>query len=104
LTKSPRSDGAGEVVEVGSQVTRLQVGQRVVAIPYQTFLAGSMSMSHSMTGIGGPIDGVLREYGTFNEQGLVLIPDGLSYREAATLPCSVSKSIKIFRKYVLFDD
>lgn len=88
LTQPPRSDGAGEVVEVGSQVTRFQVGQRVVAIPYQTFLAGSMSISHSTSGIGGAVDGVLCEYGTFNEQGLVLIPDSLSYREAATLPCA----------------
>jgi len=41
-----------------------------------------------MTGLGGPADGVLREFGVFNEQGLVLIPDSLSYREAATLPCA----------------
>jgi NADPH:quinone reductase-like Zn-dependent oxidoreductase len=41
-----------------------------------------------MTGLGGPVDGVLREYGVFNEQGLVLIPDSLSCREAATLPCA----------------
>jgi NADPH:quinone reductase-like Zn-dependent oxidoreductase len=41
-----------------------------------------------MTGLGGPVDGVLREDGVFNEQGLVLIPDSLSYREAATLPCA----------------
>jgi len=41
-----------------------------------------------LTGLGGPTDGVLRQYAVFNEQGLVPIPPTLSYREAATLPCA----------------
>jgi len=76
------------VVAVGSKVTRFLVGQRVICAPYQSFIAGSMSVSHNSTGLGGLVDGVLREYGVFNEQGLVLIPDSMSYREAATLPCA----------------
>lgn len=82
------SDGAGEVVAVGGKVTRFQIGQRVLAAHFQSLIAGTISVQDGMTGLGGPVDGVLREYGVFNEQGLVLIPDSISYREAATLPCA----------------
>lgn len=82
------SDGAGEVVIIGDKVTRFEIGQRVIAAPYQSLIAGSMSLAHSATALGGSIDGVLREYGVFNEQSLVSIPSTLSYREAATLPCA----------------
>jgi NADPH:quinone reductase-like Zn-dependent oxidoreductase len=34
------------------------------------------------------MDGVLREFGAFHEEGLVRIPAALSYEEAATLPCA----------------
>ena len=40
------------------------------------------------TALGGDLDGVLREFGTFDENGLVCIPDHFSYEEAATLPCA----------------
>lgn len=38
--------------------------------------------------MGGVIDGTLRTYGTFNENGLVHMPPSLSYLEGATLPCA----------------
>nr|RBQ84521.1 hypothetical protein FVER53263_01520 [Fusarium verticillioides] len=38
--------------------------------------------------VGGTVDGTLREYGVFNENGLVEMPRNLNYLEAATLPCS----------------
>jgi NADPH:quinone reductase-like Zn-dependent oxidoreductase len=34
------------------------------------------------------LDGCLREFGAFDENGLVRIPDHLNYEEAATLPCA----------------
>jgi NADPH:quinone reductase-like Zn-dependent oxidoreductase len=82
------SDGAGEVIAVGDRVTRCAVGQRVVATHFQSFIAGPITADDNMTSLGGSIDGVLREYAVFNEQGIVLIPSSLSYREAATLPCA----------------
>ena len=36
----------------------------------------------------GDLDGVLRDYGTFHEDGLVEIPEHLSFEQAATLPCA----------------
>ena len=38
--------------------------------------------------LGQPLDGVLREYASFHEHGLVEIPSHLSFEEAATLPCA----------------
>ncbi|MBW4474254.1 MAG: NAD(P)-dependent alcohol dehydrogenase [Stenomitos rutilans HA7619-LM2] len=84
----PLSDGAGEVVAVGTGVSRVQVGDRVAGIFMQTFLAGELTSEKSKSALGGAIDGVLAEYVVFDEQGLVKIPAHLSYEEAATLPCA----------------
>lgn len=55
----------------------------------QSWLEGPPSSQNNRTTLGGgDFDGVLREYGAFNEDGLVKIPDYLSYEEAATLPCA----------------
>lgn len=89
LPAVPFSDGAGEVVAVGSDVTRWQAGDRVCPIFTQGWLDGEPSMRKNRTAIGaGDQDGVLREYGAFDEQGLVRIPAHLSFAEAATLPCA----------------
>ena len=45
-------------------------------------------MSDIETCLGASIDGTLRQYAVFNEQGLAPIPSNLSYIEAATLPCA----------------
>lgn len=39
-------------------------------------------------GLGASIDGTLRSIGAFDEQGLVAMPKGLSFTEAATLSCA----------------
>jgi len=84
----PLSDGAGEVVAVGPGVTRFKVGSRVMPIFFQSWIEGKPSADVTASSLGGGLDGVLTEYVTLNEQGLVAIPDNLSYEEAATLPCA----------------
>lgn len=89
LPAVPLSDGSGEVVAVGTGVTKWNVGDRVCPIFTQAWLDGSLSMEKRRTTLGaGDMDGVLREYGTFDENSLIEVPGHLSFEEAATLPCA----------------
>jgi NADPH:quinone reductase-like Zn-dependent oxidoreductase len=74
----PLSDGAGEVVEVGPGVTRVKVGDRVAGIFHQGWIGGEITDEVAGTALGGDFDAA----------GLVHVPDGLSFDEAATLPCA----------------
>ncbi|MEN9518831.1 MAG: hypothetical protein RLZZ381_1419 [Cyanobacteriota bacterium] len=84
----PMSDGAGEIVAVGEGVTRFQIGDRVAGIFFQDWLSGKISKEIMKSDLGGGIDGMLAEYVTLNQNGVVLLPDHLSYEEGATLPCA----------------
>jgi NADPH:quinone reductase-like Zn-dependent oxidoreductase len=84
----PFSDGAGEVVAIGGKVTKWKTGDRVCPIFMQGWIDGEVSLEKARTALGGDRDGVLREFGAFDESALVRIPDHFSYEEAATLPCA----------------
>jgi NADPH:quinone reductase-like Zn-dependent oxidoreductase len=84
----PLSDGAGEVVEVGAEVSRFTVGDRVAPAFFQTWISGTLRTSDLPTTLGGPREGVLTEYRALPESGLVRIPSRLSFEEGATLPCA----------------
>jgi NADPH:quinone reductase-like Zn-dependent oxidoreductase len=89
LPSIPLSDGAGEVVEIGSEVSQWKTGDHVCPIFNQSWLDGRPSLQKNRATLGaGDRDGVAREYGAFNENGLVRIPEHLSFEEAATLPCA----------------
>ncbi len=84
----PLSDGAGEVVSVGGAVGRWRPGDRVAGTFFQDWVGGKIPHEAPKSALGGAIDGVLAEYVLFREQGLVRIPDHLSFEEGATLPCA----------------
>jgi NADPH:quinone reductase-like Zn-dependent oxidoreductase len=84
----PVSDGVGEVVRVGSRVSRFTIGERVAGIFMQGWLGGRLQPESEATGLGGAIDGMLAEYVVLNEEGLVRVPEHLTDEEAATLPCA----------------
>ncbi|MGL5941537.1 MAG: zinc-dependent alcohol dehydrogenase family protein [Waterburya sp.] len=84
----PASDGVGEVVDIGENVTTWQKGDRVASIFFQDWTSGRATETQMNTALGGGIDGTLAEYVVFPEHGLVKIPEHLSYEEAATLPCA----------------
>ncbi|KAH6973082.1 hypothetical protein BKA56DRAFT_593252 [Ilyonectria sp. MPI-CAGE-AT-0026] len=84
----PGSDGAGTVLAVGKHVTRFQPGDNVVTIINPQHIGGSMKPHSLKYGLGGSVDGTLRSVGAFDEQGLVAMPKGLSFTEAATLSCA----------------
>jgi NADPH:quinone reductase-like Zn-dependent oxidoreductase len=54
----------------------------------QQHLGGSINTKTMKFGVGASVDGTLRSVGAFDEQGLVAMPKGLSFTEAATLSCS----------------
>ena len=84
----PLSDGAGEVVEIGADVTRVQPGDRVAGMFMQSWIGGEISPEDPASSLGGAIDGVLSEYMLFDQHGLVHLPAHLSFEEGATLPCA----------------
>jgi len=85
----PLSDGAGEIVEVGKNVSQWTVGDRVCPNVIRDWKDGWVTAEKARTAIGaGNYDGVLREYGAFDAESIVKVPEHLSFDEAATLPCA----------------
>ena len=84
----PLSDGAGVVEAVGSDVTQLKRGERVIGSFFEGWLGGDPDETKMHTGLGGALDGVLQEYRVFPAHALVKTPDHLSDAEAASLPCA----------------
>jgi NADPH:quinone reductase-like Zn-dependent oxidoreductase len=88
LPAVPLSDGVGEVVRVGTGVTRVQVGDRVAGCFMQRWLSGPISDEAARSSLGGGGPGLLAEYVCLDQDGLVHVPEHLSDEEAATLPCA----------------
>ena len=84
----PLSDGSGVVEEVGPNVTRFKRGDRVAASFMQKWVDGPVTPEKGASALGGAIDGVLREFAVFSEEGLVSVPAHLSHEDAAALPCA----------------
>lgn len=82
------SDGAGEVIAVGEQVSKWKIGDRVMPTFFQDWTSGGMTREVMQSALGGALPGVMSEMVVAGESGLVRIPDCLSYEEAATLPCA----------------
>ncbi|KNG86145.1 alcohol dehydrogenase [Aspergillus nomiae NRRL 13137] len=83
----PASDCAGEVVAIGSAVTKVSVGDRVSPIFDLKFI-DEPDPEDAVAQLGGNVDGVLRQYAVFDEKVLVRIPQHLSWEEAACITCA----------------
>ena len=86
LPRIPGHEWAGEIVEVGSEVTEYQVGDRVVA--YGQVVCGMCE--NCQRGIFNyclnrqwAIEGGFSQYGRASAQGLLCIPHNVSYETAA---------------------
>ena len=85
----PCSDAGGEVVEIGSGVSRVKVGDRVATTVFQRWLDGDTLLPAAYSSVlAGGLDGVLADSVVLHEDGLVHVPEHLSDEEASTLPCA----------------
>ena len=84
----PLSDGAGEVLALGPGVARIKVGDRVAGCFMQKWVGGAIDEVAQASAMGGAIDGMLTELAVLEEDGVVRLPDHLSFEEGATLPCA----------------
>jgi NADPH:quinone reductase-like Zn-dependent oxidoreductase len=88
LPRVPLSDGAGEIVSVGAEVTQWKPGDRVVVPFFPAWLDGELTPAKAAGALGGDVDGLLREFATVRASALLPIPAHLSFEQAATLPCA----------------
>jgi len=85
----PLSDGAGEVIKLGPGVTRWKTGDRVASCFFQGWIDGRFRPEFAATALGGgTCDGMLAEQVALSAEGLVRIPDGLDFAQAASLTCA----------------
>lgn len=84
----PGSDASAIVLAVGSKVTDFAKGDRVCTLFNELHQSGDITREAVGSGIGGAIDGTLRDYAVFPEHGLVRAPSSLTAVEASTLTCA----------------
>jgi NADPH:quinone reductase-like Zn-dependent oxidoreductase len=86
------SDISGDVIEVGSLVTRVKVGDRVLLCPgiscghCEACFKGLDSACRNYTLFGVMVDGGYAEFVRSPEMNAVPIPDDMSFDEAAAVP------------------
>ena len=84
----PFSDGVGEVVAIGDNVSQVSVGDRVAGAFMPDWITGPPNDRCGKTALGGGGLGMLSEFVSLPETGVVPVPAHLSDEEAATLPCA----------------
>jgi NADPH:quinone reductase-like Zn-dependent oxidoreductase len=88
LNRIPCSDGAGIIAAIGKGVTQVAVGDRVAGTFFQNWLDGDPAPEKFKGALGGDIDGTLAQQIVLDQNGVVKLPEHLSFEEAATLPCA----------------
>ncbi|MGH9676001.1 MAG: zinc-binding dehydrogenase, partial [Candidatus Acidiferrum sp.] len=92
LPHIPGSDIAGEIAQVGSEVTTVRVGQKVVLAPLVSCgkcaacVAGLDNRCRQATNLGYMIDGGCAEFVRAPEVNCLAYPENLSWEEAASVP------------------
>lgn len=84
----PLSDGAGQVVEVGSNVQDFKVGDKVSSLFFPTWHSGRPTRKNLGVVTGETLDGCLQEIYSAPATHFIKAPAHLSAAEAATLPCA----------------
>ncbi|KAI9854572.1 MAG: hypothetical protein M1824_000279 [Vezdaea acicularis] len=82
------SDGAGEVIAVGSHVSEFEKGDAVLTTFTQDQVSGHPTQKIMESQLGALRDGVFTQYGIFPQHGLVRMPKSVNWREGSTLSCA----------------
>ena len=82
----PLSDGAGEIVAVGNEVSHYKAGDRVTSTLFMNWPEGPPRMGPALG--APPAPGMLSEYVALPETAVVPMAANLGFEEAATLPCA----------------
>ncbi len=82
------SEGAGEVVKVGSLVKSFKPGQKVVSQFFVDYVDAPLTDDKLSNSHGWTVDGVWGDYVVLSETGIAPMPEWMSYEEASTLPSS----------------
>src|SRR5262249_54369089 len=64
------ADGAGEIVALGPDVSRVAVGDRIAAAMFPRWIDGPIEWEYAPQ-IGGSLDGMLAEFVVLNEEAVV---------------------------------
>jgi NADPH:quinone reductase-like Zn-dependent oxidoreductase len=80
------SDGAGEVIGIGSAVTAVKKGDRVTDTYFRSWTGGPYTRQLLNAVHGWTVNGVLSEYVVLADTAVVPIAAGLSDEQASTLP------------------
>ena len=83
----PLSDSAGEIIEIGEEVTKWKSGDEVMSMCFLYWVSGPPKYE-LLSFIGDNQDGYATEYISIPETAITKIPNNLSLKEAATLPCA----------------
>jgi NADPH:quinone reductase-like Zn-dependent oxidoreductase len=92
LPHIPGSDIAGEIAKIGTDVTKVRVGQKVVLAPLVSCgkcpacLAGLDNHCRQATNLGYMIDGGCAEFVRAPEVNCLPYPENLKWEEAAAIP------------------
>lgn len=84
----PLSDGIGEVIALGSAVTRAEIGDRITASYFVHWVDGPQTLATAAEQYGANYDGFLATYALVEEDSIVHVPAHLTDAEAATLTCA----------------
>jgi NADPH:quinone reductase-like Zn-dependent oxidoreductase len=79
------ADTVGEVVEIGTDVTRIAIGDRVLTQYATTWVDGDPNGDETVHTLGNTIPGGLAEYLSIHERAVVKAPSYLTDEEASTL-------------------
>lgn len=86
----PMSDGAGEIVAIGDDVSQWNVGDKVMSTFFPDWVEGAATQHNAARINGEQVDGFAQEFSCVQQTAITNIPTGYSYAQAATLPCAAA--------------